>query len=154
MKKRKTVSFLTAFVVVLTMSVPTFAQSVNVIEGDLERMPSIVQEAETEEDTGIMPASATILQQNGILEYGQRKVFTFNIPKSTTYTLTLVVNGISGDNQVWTTLQKVGGTDKKVDRNITGSFQNRYSLSAGTWELILGSYSGRNIYSTTIHETF
>lgn len=97
------------------------------------------------------PRSATVLSEGGILS-NDTKLFTFTVPSSTTYTFTMSVRTISGSDGIWTILQKEGKS-ATIDRNISGSYQQRYTLTSGTWYLRLTT-SGTCSYSVSIHETF
>lgn len=112
-----------------------------------------VTDVKCDESVDIFAASsATLLSEGGVLE-NTTKSFTINVPESTTYTFTIVVRPINGSDGLWTTFQKSGYTPI-LDRNINGSFQQRYELSSGTWYLRLTSAPGTCVYSVSIHRTF
>ena len=95
--------------------------------------------------------SVTVLSEGGVLS-NDTKLFTFTVPSSTTYTFTMSVGTISGNDGIWTILQKAGKS-ATIDKNISGSYQKRYTLTSGTWYLRLTT-SGTCSYSVSIHETF
>lgn len=96
-------------------------------------------------------SSATLLSEGGILSTS--KSFTINVPESTTYTFTLVANPLEGSNTLWTTLAKAGQFPI-LDRAISGTFQQRLTLTKGTWYLQLTAAPGTFAYSVSIHKTF
>lgn len=96
-------------------------------------------------------SSVTLLSEGGILSTS--KSFTINVPETTTYTFTLVANPIEGSNTLWTTLAKAGEFPK-IDRAVSGTFQQRLPLTKGTWYLQLTAAPGTFAYSVSIHRTF
>lgn len=98
-----------------------------------------------------MPRGSMPLSEGGVLS-NETKLFTFTIPSSTTYTFTISVKP-SDSNGIWTILQKAGGS-AIIDKNISGSFQQRYYLTSGTWYLQLTSAPGTSSYAVSIHETY
>ena len=108
-----------------------------------------VESMETVES--VIPRGVTVLSESGILS-NQSKTFTFTVPKSTTYTFTMSARTISGNDGIWTILQKQG-SGATIDTNISGSYQKRFNLISGTWYLQLFT-SGTSSYAVSIHETF
>lgn len=115
---------------------------------------TVVSEIRPElEESNVARNSAFLMNDGGILQYGA-KDYTINVPKSTTYTLTLSVKNLEGSDGVWMILQKANSS-ATVDTVVrTGSFQKRYYLTAGTWYLRLASPSGVHSFGVSIHETF
>lgn len=104
-------------------------------------------------ERSISPRGATILQESGIIS--SNEVFTFTVPKTTTYTFSMSVTSIDGNTKgLWVMLQRNGDSSFIINKDISGSFQKRYELQSGTYTLILTCDTGRCTYGVGIHETY
>ncbi len=102
-------------------------------------------------DAEISPQSVDILTDGDYLVNSNR-VYTINIPKSTTYTVTLSVRQVSGSGGIW--MQLYQRYPYKIDTVVYDRYQQRVYLEAGTYTLLLSSTNGSCSYGITIHQTF
>ncbi len=96
--------------------------------------------------------SLTLPCNDGGLISNESRDYTLTVTEATTYTFSLATTAHSGS--LWVIFEKAGGSPRYIDRNINGSFQQRYTLSTGTYYLKLANPSGLSTFSFSFHKTF